>query len=61
MTVEKEAMKLYEKLGDIDGPESERLANTMEDFGIHGTNISQQSLDTDFRTLTSEVLHIELF
>ena len=60
-TVENEGMKLYEKVTVVGGSESERLAMAMEDFGIHGTYISAQSLDTDLRTLTFEVLHIELF
>ena len=47
-SVEKEGMKLYDKLGAIPGGESSRLQEAMEDFGTHGTYSSVQSL----RTLT---------
>ena len=47
-SVEKEGMKLYEKLVAISGGESVRLQESLEDFGKHGTYISVQSL----RTLT---------
>jgi len=45
-SVEKEGMKLYEKLGSIPGGESARLQESMEDFGTHGTYLSVQSLNT---------------
>ena len=38
-SVEKEGMKLYDKLALIRGGESERLQDSMEDFGTHGTYI----------------------
>ena len=48
-SVEKEGMKLFEKLGGIGGGESVRLQESLEDFGKHGAYISvHQSL----RTLT---------
>ena len=43
-SVEKEGMKLYDKLGVIRGGESERLQESMAAFGTHGTYISVQSL-----------------
>jgi len=45
-SVEKEGMKLYEKLAKVDGSESERLQESMEDFGTHGVYISVRSLNT---------------
>ena len=44
-SVEKDGMKLYEKLGLIGGGESARLQDSMEDFGTHGAYISVQSLN----------------
>ena len=38
-SVEKDGMKLYDKLGIIGGAESERLQESMEDFGTPGTYI----------------------
>lgn len=35
VAVEKEGMKLYEKLKMMSGGESERLQEGMEDFGTH--------------------------
>ena len=43
-SVEKEGMKLYDKLGVIGGGESARLQESMEDFGTHGTYSYVQSL-----------------
>ncbi len=34
-SVEKEGMKLYDKLASIPGGESARLQESMEDFGTH--------------------------
>ena len=45
-SVEKEGMKLYDKLASIPGGESARLQESMEDFGTHGTYRSVQSLNT---------------
>ena len=45
-SVEKEGMKLYDKLGLIQGGESERLQDSMEDFATHGAEISVQCLNT---------------
>jgi hypothetical protein len=45
-SVEKEGMKLYDKLGSIGGEESASLQEKMEDFGTHGTYRSVQSLNT---------------
>ena len=42
--VEKEGMKLYDKLGLIRGGESERLQESMEDFGTPGTYIPVYNL-----------------
>jgi hypothetical protein len=39
MSVEKEGMKLYEKLGAIATPESARLQESMEDFLAHMRHI----------------------
>ena len=38
-SVERDGMKLYEKLGLIGGGESARLQESMEDFGTPGTYI----------------------
>ena len=43
-SVEKDGMKLYDKLGIIGGAESERLQESMEDFGTPGTYIPVYSL-----------------
>ena len=43
-SVEKDGMKLYEKLGRIGGGESARLQDSMEDFGTPGTYIPVHSL-----------------
>ena len=43
-SVEKEGMKLYDKLGAIGGGECDRLQEGMEDFGTHGTYIVLYSL-----------------
>ncbi len=45
-SVEKEGMKLYDKLASIPGGESARLQESMEDFGTHGSYFSVQSLNT---------------
>ena len=45
-SVEKEGMKLYEKLGNIPGSQSAKLQESMEDFGTHGSYFSVQSLNT---------------
>ena len=44
--VEKDGMKLYDKLGLIGGGESVRLQETMEDFGTPGTYIPENSFET---------------
>ena len=43
-SVEKEGMKLYDKLGLIPGGESQRLQESMEDFDPHGTYIPLYNL-----------------
>lgn len=48
VSLEKEGMKLYDQLENIQGAESQRLSTLMEDFCKHGSCISVQSL----RTLT---------
>ena len=45
-SVEKEGMKLYEKLGGDCGEQSQKLQEAMEDFGTHGTYSYVQSLNT---------------
>ena len=45
-SVEKKGMQLYGQLAKIEGGESARLQETMEDFGIHGNYISVQSSTT---------------
>ena len=45
-SVEKEGMKLYEKVGAIGGGESQRLAEAMEDFGTDGAYGYVHSLNT---------------
>ena len=45
-SVEKEGMKLYKSLKEIRGAQSERLQESLEDFGTHGTYIYSQSLKT---------------
>ena len=50
LSVEKEGMKLYDKLGVIGGGESTRLQESMEDFGTHG--ICTVFKHINFRTLT---------
>ena len=43
-SVEKDEVKLYEKLGLIGGGESVRLQESMEDFGTPGTYIPVYNL-----------------
>ena len=45
-SVEKDGMKLYEKLGLIGGGESARLQDSVDDFGTHGSYLSGRSLST---------------
>ena len=45
-SVEKKGMQLYGELSQVEGEESARLQETMEDFDIHGHYLSVQSPTT---------------
>jgi len=45
-SVENEGMKLYKSLGQVAGGQSEKLQESLEDFGTYGTYIYSQSLKT---------------